>query len=154
MRKLDVAAGLFALLAVAACATTSPQDTAFKACAAYGPAYEVTDRFMSSFNTKDAVKWGATFNFPSIRIASNKLTVLNSPADLENSFARLGAEGWDHSAWEKRQIVQCEATKAHMLTTFVRYRKDNTVLSRFNSLYIIELRNGRWGISGRSSFAP
>lgn len=154
MRKIGIPAGLLALLTLAACATAAPEKADLKGCAAYGPAMEVTDRFMQTFNTKDAVKWGETFNFPSIRIASNKLTVINSPADLENSFARLGAEGWDHSAWEKREIVQCEATKAHMLTTFVRYRKDNSVLSRFDSLYIIELRGGHWGISGRSSFAP
>ena len=109
---------------------------------------------MTSFNTKNAQAWGETFNFPSIRIASNRLTVINSAADLEDSFSRLEAQGWDHSAWEKRQVVQCEATKAHMLTTFVRYRKDNTVLSRFDSLYIIEKRGEKWGISGRSSFAP
>jgi hypothetical protein len=41
-----------------------------------------------------------------------------------------------------------------MLTHFIRYRADNTVLSQFNSLYIVEFKNGKWGITGRSSFAP
>lgn len=120
----------------------------------YKPAYQVTDDFMRTFNSKDAEAWGSTFLFPSVRLASNKLTVINSPKDLESSFDRLGAQGWDHSAWAMRKVVQCGPTKAHMLTTFVRYKKDGTVLSQFDSLYIVELRDGRWGLAARSSFAP
>ncbi len=141
-------------LVLSACATTGPKVTELSACAAYRPAFEVTDRFMETFNRKDATAWGETFNFPSVRIASGRTAILNSAADLEDSFGRLAATGWDHSAWADRRIVQCEATKAHMLTTFVRYRKDGSELSRFNSLYIVELRAGKWGITGRSSFAP
>ena len=137
-----------------ACATPSVKTTDLTGCAAYKPAYEETDRYMSTFNTKDAAKWAETFDFPSIRIASGRTVIINSAADLEDSFSRLEATGWDHSAWADRRIVQCEATKAHMLTTFVRYRKDGSELSRFNSLYIVELRGGKWGITGRSSFAP
>jgi hypothetical protein len=36
----------------------------------------------------------------------------------------------------------------------VRYRKDGSELSRFDSLYIVEFKNGRWGLTARSSFAP
>lgn len=145
---------LFAAIAVAACATSPAGDQEFLSCPAYKPAYEITDRFMSSFNSKNAEAWGATFNFPSVRIASGNVRIINSPADLDSSFANLAAQGWDHSDWKDRRIVQCEATKAHMLTTFVRYRADNTVLSQFNSLYIVEFKNGKWGITARSSFAP
>ena len=139
-------------LALAACAMAP--DRKLAACPAYQPAFETTDRFMAAFNSKDAAAWGATMHFPHVRIASGRVAVLNSPSELEASFARLGSEDWDHSAWAKRTVVQCEATKAHMLTTFVRYRKDGSVISQFDSLYIVELKNGRWGITARSSFAP
>jgi hypothetical protein len=149
-----VAALLFA--AVGACASTNegPPDAAFSACPAYGPAYQVTDAFMTTFNSKNAAAWGATFHFPSVRIASETLRIINSPADLEQSFAALEATGWHHSAWAKRHIVQCGNTKAHMLTTFVRYRADGSELSRFDSLYIVEFKNNRWALTARSSFAP
>jgi hypothetical protein len=148
--------GLIPVLLAAGCAALPgpADDKVFASCAAYAPTYQVTDEFMRTFNSKDAAAWGAVFNFPSVRIASNKLTILNSPADLENSFTRLEAQGWDHSGWSARRIVQCGPTKAHMLTTFVRYRQDGSVLSQFDSLYIVEFRDGRWGLSGRSSFAP
>jgi hypothetical protein len=144
---------LLGALAASAC-VTQPQTSDLRACPAYQPALDVTDKFMATFNSKDAQQWATTFSFPSVRLASGKTVVLNSAADLENAFTNLAATGWDHSAWAARRVVQCEATKAHLLTTFVRYKKDGSELSRFDSLYIVELRNGKWGITGRSSFAP
>lgn len=145
---------LVAASGLGACATVKAADKDLSGCPAYKPAFEVTDRFMATFNTKDAAQWATTFDFPSVRIASGRTAILNSAADLEDSFSRLQATGWDHSAWAMRKVVQCEPTKAHMLTTFVRYRKDGSVLSQFNSLYVVELRNDKWGITLRSSFAP
>jgi len=146
---------MLAAIALAGCAPSpAPQtDAAFASCPAYAPAYKVTDDFMTTFNSKDAAAWGATFHFPSVRIASGTVRIINSAADLEN-FSSLAATGWDRSAWADRRIVQCGETKAHMLTTFVRYRADGSELSRFNSLYIVEYKNDRWALTARSSFAP
>lgn len=143
-------------LLLSGCATMPAPagDGQFASCPAYAPAYKVTDDFMRTFNSKDAAAWGSTFHFPSVRIASGTVRIIEKPADLEQSFDRLEATGWDHSAWAKRQVVQCGETKAHMLTTFVRYRADGSELSRFDSLYIVEFKNGRWGLTARSSFAP
>jgi hypothetical protein len=141
-----------------ACSTTplsaSIPDTEFASCPAYKPAYEITDRFMETFNAKDLALHRTTYHFPHVRIASGAVTVIPTAETESTSFARLAAQGWDHSAWASRRIVQCDPTKAHMLTHFIRYRADNTVLSQFNSLYIVEFKNGKWGITGRSSFAP
>jgi hypothetical protein len=155
MIRTVLAVSAFAALLAACTTTPSPaSDTGFAGCAAYKPTYDVTDRFMSSFNTKNAEAWGATFHFPSVRIASGNVRIINSAADLENSFATLGAQGWDHSAWAARRVVQCSDTKAHMLTTFVRYRADGSELSKFDSLYIVEFKSDRWALTARSSFAP
>ena len=43
---------------------------------------------------------------------------------------------------------------AILVADISRYKKDGSELSRFDSLYIVELRSGKWGITGRSSFAP
>ena len=158
MNKRDPLAALAVLLATvaSACSTMSYEagDSAFMACPAYQPAYQVTDAFMTTFNSKDANAWGSVFHFPSVRIASGDVRIINGPQDLENSFPRLAEQGWDRSAWASRKVVQCDATKAHMLTTFVRYRADGSEMSRFNSLYIVEKKNDRWALTARSSFAP
>ncbi len=152
MKRVALAA---AVALLSGCATTgaAANDMAFTSCPAYGPAYQVTDEFMRTFNSKNPEAWAATFHFPSVRIASGTVRIINSAADLD-PFGNLEASGWDHSAWEKRDIVQCDKTKAHMLTTFVRYRADGSVLSKFDSLYIVEFKNNRWALTARSSFAP
>jgi uncharacterized membrane protein len=158
MRARWLASALLALPLglLAACGTTSgvASDNAFRTCPAYAPAYQVTDDFMRTFNSKNAEAWAGVFHLPTVRIASGETRLIASAADLAPGFDRLAAEGWDRSAWAARRVVQCQATKAHMLTTFVRYRADGSELSRFDSLYIVEFRNGRWGLSARSSFAP
>lgn len=144
-------------LAAAACGTgpsARAGDSQFATCPAYKPAYDVTDRFMETFNSKDADAWVQTFHLPSVRIASGEVRIIEGAADLAPGFERLAATGWDHSAWADRRVVQCGPDKAHMLTTFVRYRADGTELSRFDSLYIVELKNKRWALTARSSFAP
>lgn len=154
MKRVVIAAAAAAAL-LSGCATSraAMNDMAFTSCPAYGPAYQVTDEFMRTFNSKNPEAWAAVFHFPSVRIASGQVRIINSAADLD-PFGNLEASGWHHSDWAKREIVQCDAKKAHMLTTFVRYRADGSVLSQFDSLYIVEFKNNRWGLTARSSFAP
>jgi hypothetical protein len=148
-------ASVFAVLTLAACATQPiSNDAAFTSCPAYAPAYKVTDRFMETFNARDQEAHEETYHFPHIRIASGNVAIIPNAGTERDTFPRLIATGWDRSAWAERRIVQCDATKAHMLTTFIRYRADGSELSRFNSLYIVEFKNDRWAITGRSSFAP
>jgi hypothetical protein len=155
MIRAGVAVALVSIFSLSAC-THAPvaSDSQFAACPAYTPAYDVTDRFMETFNTKDTDAWVQTFHLPSVRIASGTVAIINSAADLAPGFETLAASGWDHSAWADRRIVQCGPTKAHMLTTFVRYRADGSELSKFDSLYIVEFKDGRWALTARSSFAP
>jgi hypothetical protein len=131
-----------------------PADQSFASCRAYAPAYQVTDRFMETFNARDMAAHEATYHFPHVRIASSRVTIIPQAGTERDTFERLVASGWDRSAWADRRIVQCSPTKAHMLTTFIRYRADGSELSRFDSLYIVEFKDGRWAITGRSSFAP
>lgn len=146
-----------AVLLTSACAHSgdvTKSGTDFSGCPAYAPAFEVTDRFMETFNARDMAGWEATYHFPHVRIASGTVTILPSAGTRSDTFERLAATGWDHSAWISREVVQCGPDKAHLATVFARYRADGSELSRFDSLYIVELKNGHWGITGRSSFAP
>jgi hypothetical protein len=56
--------------------------------------------------------------------------------------------------WTRRDIVQADDTKVHVATTFVRLRKDGSEIASYDSLYVMTFQDGRWGIKGRSSFAP
>lgn len=140
-------------LLTAACATAPAPE--FSNCNAYAPAFEITDAFMDSFNARDIPRHEGVLHFPHTRIAGGRTTTIPDRGSdwMARAYARLDEQGWRRSAWASREVVQCDDHKAHMLTTFVRYRADGSELSRFDSLYVIEHRNGYWGVSARSSFA-
>mgnify|MGYP001330277265 CR=1 FL=1 len=124
--------------------------------AAEAEAMRVLDAFMTAFNGRDIDALEKTLHFPHYRFASGEVSLLGEAGTRPDAMKRFTAAtpGWDHSAWEKREVVHSGPSKVHIDTHFVRYRADGSVLSRFDSLYIVTRNNGRWGIKARSSFAP
>jgi hypothetical protein len=117
-------------------------------------ALKLLDEFMTAFNARDVEAFEATFNFPSIRLASGKLVTLNKGDMTADRFTTGALTEWDHSAWERREIIHAGADKVHVDTRFTRYRKDGSVIGGFDSVYVITKENGHWGVKIRSSFAP
>lgn len=117
-------------------------------------ALKLLDEFMAAFNARDVEAFEATFNFPSIRLASGKLVTLNKGDMTADRFTTGALTEWDHSAWERREIIHAGADKVHVDTRFTRYRKDGSVIGGFDSVYVITKENGHWGVKIRSSFAP
>lgn len=114
------------------------------------------DRFMAGLNAYDAAAMDAAMHFPHIRIAGGTVKVYgqagSNPMDL---FDKLRKEDdWKWSEWNERKIVQRSDTKVHMALTYTRYRSDDSVLGVYESLYVLTLKDGRWGIQSRSSFGP
>ena len=45
------------------------------------------EEWMAAFNARDVVRWAATFNYPSVRLASGRVIVLEGPQSLRpNTF--------------------------------------------------------------------
>ena len=117
-------------------------------------AMAVLDAFMTAFNGRDVVAFEATFNFPHVRFASGKVTIINPGYHKPEMFERGALAVWDHSAWQRRDVIHAGADKVHIDTRFARYRKDGGLIGGFDSIYIVTRQDGRWGIQGRSSYAP
>jgi hypothetical protein len=117
-------------------------------------AMKCLDDFMAAFNARDLAAWEKTFNFPSVRLASNTLVVLNAGDHKPDMFSRGALKGWHHSAWERREVIHAGADKVHFDTRFTRYRADGSVIGGFDSIYVVTNENGHWGVKARSSFAP
>ena len=119
-------------------------------------AMKVLDAFMTAFNARDVAAFETVLHFPHYRIASGNVSVLPDPSTLPALFERFVAAmpGWDHSAWERRRVIHSGPDKVHIDTRFTRYRADGSVLSSYDSLYIVTKQGGRWGVLARSSFAP
>jgi hypothetical protein len=116
----------------------------------------VLDEFMRSLNAHDAAGMDACMHFPHIRLAGGAVKVYQAagenPMDL---FARLQEEdGWLYSRWETREVIQHNASKAHVALSYTRFRADHSVIGVYDSLYVMTLAEGRWGIQARSSFGP
>ena len=128
------------------------------------------DRYMDALNALDIEAHVATYHFPHYRHASGKIVVWASAEEAMPILAvspearrkalRAALEpDWHRSEWTRRDVVQADAEKVHVATTFVRLREDGSVIKTFDSLYVMtrEADPGsppRWGIKGRSSFAP
>ncbi len=112
------------------------------------------DAFISAFNARDMQAFEQTFNFPSIRLASNTMRIINRGDQTQATFDHASLKEWDHSAWEKREIIHSGPDKVHINTRFTRYRKDRSVIGGFDSIYVVTCEDGHWGIKARSSFAP
>jgi hypothetical protein len=122
--------------------------------AAITAAQACLDAFMAAFNARDLVAFERTFNFPSIRLACNTLTIIEAGYHKPEMFDRGALKDWHHSAWERRAVIHAGADKVHLDTRFTRYRADGSIIGSFDSIYVVTCENGHWGIKARSSFAP
>ena len=114
------------------------------------------DGFMAAFNARDAEAIRTTwFHFPHVRFHSNQVTVMATPADYVNLVweSQTQSKGWGRSAWDYVEVIDAGPEKVHFRVQFTRYRADGSVLGAYKSLYIVTLRDGRWAIQGRSSWA-
>ena len=87
--------------------------------------------------------------------AREAMPILGVSKDERRRALRSALEpDWDRSEWTRREIVQASPDKVHVATRFVRLRADGSSIKTFDSLYVLTFESGRWGIKGRSSFAP
>ena len=121
---------------------------------AIAAAMRVLDDFMTAFNTRDVPSFEATFNFPSVRLASNTLVLIERGYHKTDMFTRGPLAGWARSAWERRRVIHAGPDKVHFDTRFSRYRADGSVIAGFDSIYVVTCDNGHWGVKARSSYAP
>ena len=117
-------------------------------------AQAVLDAFMTAFNARDVAAFEATFNFPSVRLASQGLVILKAGDMTAERFTTGALADWDRSAWDRREVIHAGPDKVHIDTRFTRYRKDGSVIGGFDSIYVVTRQDGHWGVKIRSSFAP
>ena len=114
------------------------------------------DGFMAAFNARDAEairsRW---FHFPHVRFHSGTVTVMQTPADYDNLVweSQGQSAGWGRSAWDYVEVIDAGPEKVHFRVQFTRYRADGSAIGSYRSLYIVTLKDGRWAIQGRSSWA-
>ena len=115
------------------------------------------NEFLSAFNARDEVRWADTLLFPHVRIASNGLSVVE---DKKSFVANTDLEqfavdnDWDFSEWDSIETIHAGPDKVHFKVVFSRFNPQGERYVTFDSLYILQKIDNRWGIRARSSFAP
>ena len=130
----------------------SPGHAAF--AAQVEAAQDVLDAFMAAWNARDADGVRANFNFPHVRFASGRVNILAPEQVTDAMCAGVALSEWGRSAWQRREVIHAGPDKVQFDTRFARFRPDGSLISAFDSIYIVTLQDGRWGVQGRSSYAP
>lgn len=117
-------------------------------------ALDVLDAYMAGINSGDEAAVNAACNFPHVRLAGGKVVVWPKHGDyrLDDFRARAG-DGWARSRWDERTAIHVGPEKVHLKVKFSRFRGDGSLLGEFETIYIVTLQDGHWGIQARSSFA-
>ncbi len=130
----------------------------------------VLDRYMDGLNAVDIEGHVSTYHFPHYRHAHGEIVVWDdareampvlalASEDRRAMLRKMLEPDWHRSEWTRREIVQAGPSKVHVVTRFERLREDGSVIKAFDSLYVLTLETDaagkrRWGIKGRSSYAP
>ena len=112
--------------------------------------------FLEAFNRRDVEAWAKTLHFPHVRLARQTVTVIPTAVEfvVGTDLQPLVDQGWAFSRWDRIDVVHAGPNKVHFAVTFSRYRANHELIATFDSLYVVELVDGRWGVRSRSSFAP
>jgi hypothetical protein len=124
--------------------------------AVHAECMRVLDDFMAALNAYDTGAMDRAMHFPHVRIAGGTVTVYERPGgNPMDLFEKLKKEDdWKWSRWEKRELVQFNARKAHYAVSYTRFRSDDSVIGVYESLYVLTKDATGWGIQARSSFGP
>ena len=110
------------------------------------------DHYFSSLNAKDLQGVSVACHFPHFRVMGNNTVYEWKTADdLFTWFqSHVSDDGWGYSELDELTLEKFSDHKYHASLKFGRYQADGTFIGNYKSLYIVILKDGRWGITGGS----
>lgn len=119
-------------------------------------ALQALDRYLETWNSRDAGRWATSLNFPHVRPGPGAFELFRTPAQYVASvnFAQTLATGWHHSEWTTRRVLQIGVDKVHVAGSWLRYTEDGRSMVGTSVTYIITDQGGRWGVLSRFAAGP
>lgn len=109
------------------------------------------ERFTDRFNACDSAGMDAELHFPHVMLSGAEKLEWKVPGQHPgNFFDALKATGWSHTRYESRESVLVSQDKVHFVVVYSRRNAQDEILSTHRNLWIVTLRDGRWGIALRS----
>ena len=108
---------------------------------------------LEALNARDETAIAATLHFPHYRLAGTTMKIWpDATAYLADFFARAGDE-WSYTRWGSLEVITSDQNKVHIRARIDRFRADDSLLTSFESLWVIARIDGVWAAQLRSSFA-
>jgi hypothetical protein len=144
------------LLAVVALALAAGAARADAQRSREGDARAPIEAFFKAFNARDNDALKKTLHYPHVRInEQGGVNVWRDASEAGTNFDGLTrSEGWARSSLDSVTMRQNDPVKVHFEVVFSRYKADGSKYAIYQSLWIVTLRDGNWGVQARSSFAP
>lgn len=108
----------------------------------------VRSRF-AAWNRADSRGLRAALHLPHISLPGPRLSIRASEPELLDSpdFRALASvEGWHASVLDQFDVHQASPDKVHCVVTFGRHAADGRRYADGRAVYLVTLRDGRWGI--------
>ena len=119
-------------------------------------AIAVAKAFNDAFNAQDHAAQAATMNYPHLRLAGGAFATIRSAAHFlelaKEIKGRLDKENWHHTNNPSIEVLQSGDDKVHLVLHQERCHENGEVYNRFDTLWIVTLQDGHWGVQFRSSY--
>ena len=109
------------------------------------------DRYLETWNSRDAARWATSLHFPHVRPGPGAFELTRTPQEYAAGidFEQTLKTGWHHSEWVSREVLQAGAEKVHAAGAWQRYTEDGRALAGSAITYIVTKRENRWGVQAR-----
>ena len=113
----------------------------------------VMQAHIDALNVRDEAALAATLHFPHFRLSGTELKVWDGPESYFSDFRARAGSDWARSRFNDIRVVQASNDKVHLDAEIIRYDRNDAVLTRFRSLWILTKENETWAAKFRSTFA-
>lgn len=113
---------------------------------------DAVDRFIATFNSRDAELWADSLNFPHVRPAPGMDSQVVPDAQVYIKgfdYQRIIDTGWDHSEWDYKRVLHVSEDKIHVAGQWSRYDTAGIKILTAPITYIVTCMEGKWGIQSR-----
>ncbi|MBL7174482.1 MAG: hypothetical protein ISS66_01535 [Desulfobacteraceae bacterium] len=115
-------------------------------------ALEAMERFITTFNTRNAKDWSESLQYPHVRPSARRDPRIFQTAEEYEAgvnFDRPIRMGWDHSEWDSKEVLHASNNKVHAAGQYTRYTAEGEKIMTNHVTYIVTRINDNWGIQSR-----
>lgn len=114
-------------------------------------ALECLDRFGEYFENEDLQGMDSCFHFPHYIISGNEIICWNEPGQLQKTFfSDLKKSGFKKTVVTCRDVITVAENKVHFKYCYYRESVDGKIMSEHDNVWIVTLKDEKWGIHVRS----